>query len=398
METRSSSPRGKPPGGTYSWKTNPTAILGVSGSGEKATVKGDDFGRATVEIEYRTPDGKTKSGTLSGSVAGVRSVNGGATMPRIGLKDENGKDAPPLRVPLDQVPPEGDLLSFPVADEGIATVVNEGENLLIQGLRVGRTTTQAQTQCREKTGPVVNLEVVRCTQETIDKMLEKEQEVLDRFNEKAREAQEIVTEPELKEVEEQIWKHTGNALLKASEVVLTGASLAGHVAHAVHTLEHAVSMVNTGISGWSALQGNAEAMVATAALLNPLTSAMAVEYEVYEAWHEWLGDLAKINSTTDKVNELTQQCERDLEELDYLADRREKICGKGTTDTETLPSTSPSTSTDPPQQPQNAEDQQPAPESPSTAEQPPDSPGETPEPPIIGDPSFRPNPHRAAGS
>ena len=100
-------------------------------------------------------------------------------------------------------------------------------------------------------------------------------------------------------------------------------------------------------------------VLALVTLLNPVTSGMAVEHEIYEAWHEWIGDLAKITSTVDQINSLLQQCERDREELEYLADRREKICGKRKTGAgDDPPAPSPAKSTPPQKQPQTANDPQ----------------------------------------
>jgi len=390
------SAEGKPPGGTYSWRVDPSGFLAVSKENEHAMVIGSSPGRATVEVEYRSTDGKISRGTLAGSVTEIRSVNGGAKIPQIGLRDEEGKEAPPpVRIPVDQVPPEGDLLSFPVADEGVATVLNDGKELLIQGLRIGRTTAQAQTQCREKTGAAIHIEVVRCTKETIDKMMEKEQKVLDRFNEKARKARELVSHPEVKKAADQIWKHGGEAVLKTADVILSGATAAGEASHAVHTLEKIVSVSDAVPTAFNASQGSLEAVMLTGSLLNPATKAMATAYEFTKSWHEWMSDVKKIVSTTDEVQEILAKCERDREELEFLADKRKKICGQGPTDTDNPPATTPSKSTPPKNPEQTADENATAP-----SEQPSDTqpePSEPSEPPIISDPEPPAQPSRGGG-
>jgi|GEM_PF-4608748 len=65
--------KGKPPGGIYSWSANPSAPFNVSGSDENAIVLGEACGRATIEVVYRTPEGKSTRGNLPGSVVEVRS-------------------------------------------------------------------------------------------------------------------------------------------------------------------------------------------------------------------------------------------------------------------------------------------------------------------------------------
>lgn len=385
--------KGKPPGGTYSWRVDPSGILAVSGDDEDAMVTGETPGRATIEVGYRSPDGKISRGTLAGSVAEIRSVNGGAKIPQIGLRDENGKEAPPVRIPVNQVPPEGDLLSFPVADEGIATVRNDGKELLIQGLRIGRTTAQAQTLCREKTGAAIHLDVVRCTKETIDKMMEKEHKVLDRFNKKARKARELVSHPEVKEAADQIWKHGGEAVLKTADVILSGATAAGEASHAVHTLEKIVSVSDAVPTAFNASQGSLEAVMLTGSLLNPVTKAMATAYEFTKSWHEWMSDVKKIVSTTDEVQELLAKCERDREELEFLADKRKKICGQGPTDTDNPPATTTPSKSTPPKHPEQTANENAT----EPSEQPSDTQPEPFEPPIISDPEPPAQPSRGGG-
>ena len=386
--------KGKPPGGVYSWSANPSALFNVSGSDETAIVLGEACGRATVEVVYRTPEGKIARGTLPGSVAEVRSVNGGVAVPQVGLRDENGKEAPPVRIPLDQAPPEGDLLSFPAADAGVATVVNEGPSLLIQGLHVGKTTAQAQTSCHDKTGPVLNLDVVRCTKETIDKMLEKEQKIQDQMTELMQNFQDLLSEPELKEANEKILQHAGNALLKSAEVGFAAAGAVTHLSEAAEVLDKLVSAVNVGTTSWSALQGNSEAILVTAApYLIPVGGAMlALEYELYEAWHELTRDMTKIDSAAREGYELLAQWDRLREEFKYQVDRREKICGKGKKSEGDPPATTPAKPTPPQKQPQTSGDPQPA-----TPTQPSEPQRNLSEPSTIADPEFPTQAPRSGG-
>jgi len=97
-------------------------------------------------------------------------VNNGAAMPPVVLIDENGKEQPPIEVPVVQDPGEGDLINFVVADPGTVTVVNLGSSLLIQGIREGKTTVQAKTLCGDNVGQPFGLEILRCDKKTVDEI------------------------------------------------------------------------------------------------------------------------------------------------------------------------------------------------------------------------------------
>ena len=393
---------GTPSGGTYRFWAEPSSALQVTGQGSTAKLRGTEPGRGTLYVRYTAPNGKTRQASKSATSFLIESINGGQPIPQIGLFDETGKRTAILTVPVSVKPDgAGDLIVYKPADPAVLTAVNQGDSILLQGVREGKTTFQGTTQCGGSTGPMVTTEVVRCTDQTINKMLEKEKRIEDRFKTNLGKAQELTTDPELKKTENEVVKDTADAWLKASEVVLAGASLVGKLDHAAHTLEQAVSMVNTGISGWSALQGNSEAMLATAALLNPLTSTMAVEFEVYHSWHKWIEDLKKIGSTVDQVSDLADQCARDYEELQYQIDRREKICGKGSQATSGSPSTSTTEST-PPKSKARTSDKKPPTQTTSSEAQTSEAQttktdGKTSDTDVIWDPPFEPPQSQSGG-
>jgi hypothetical protein len=172
----------------------------------------------------------------------------------------------------------------------------------------------------------------------------------------------------------------------------------------VHTLEKIVSVSDAVPTAFKASQGSMEAVMLTGALLNPVSKAMATAYEFTKSWHEWMSDVKKIVSTTDEVQELLAKCERDREELEFLADKREKICGQRPTDTDNAPTSTPSKSTPPKKPEQTADEKATAPsEQPSdTQPEPSESsessePSKPSEPPIISDPEPPAQPSRGGG-
>lgn len=317
---------GRPPGGAYKWYGMPVSVLEVTETGPNVTVTPLKAGRALILVEYRPPGGGVAEARVSGSVAEVRAVNGGAALPEIGLKDENGHTPPPVRVPVDQAPPEGDLVSYPVADPAVASVLNEGPSLLIQGVRVGKTTAQAQTACKQKTGPEFAIEVVRCTKETRERQFEKEKEAVKRVLEDAEKAREALEGENLEEAAKKLPEHTADAFAKLSELLLSLTSGAGH--GTAESLEHGLEAAGKLYTAWKMMQGNTEASAILLALINPSTEKVAAKVELYESWKEYLHDLDTILSALDKWNEAMQRMARHQEDLDLLQRRHESICGK----------------------------------------------------------------------
>jgi len=101
----------------------------------------------------------------------VDSYNGGQPIPQVAFYDFDGNRLKGINVPVSIQPSDGaDLLKYVPADPGILTVIGLGNEVMIQGVRQGKTTFQAKTQCGGTTGPVVEVEVVNCDDETKAKL------------------------------------------------------------------------------------------------------------------------------------------------------------------------------------------------------------------------------------
>ena len=216
--------------GTYTWSSNSSSVLSVSGSGDSASVSGKSPGRTEVRVEYETEDGETIEAEKAGSVVELRSV---AAVPQIPLIDENGKELPPIQVSVVQDPPDGDLLTFAVADAGVATVLNLGSVLQIQGIREGTTTAQAQTVCGEKTGPVLNLEVVRCDETTVEKLRAKQRMIKARLDQGRKHMAEVTSNEEFNRADKEGPDEIADAAIKAAELISTTMGVAGGASTAV---------------------------------------------------------------------------------------------------------------------------------------------------------------------
>ncbi len=160
---------GEPGGGTYRFWTEPSDALTIQADGASATLKGASPGRATIFVEYTSPEGVTVQKTKNGACVKVDSYNGGEAIPQIAFYDVAGKRLPGLKnIPVAIQPEDGaDLLKYVPVDPGVISATGIGEEVVVQGIRQGKTSFQATTPCGATTGPVVEVEIVNCDDETI---------------------------------------------------------------------------------------------------------------------------------------------------------------------------------------------------------------------------------------
>ncbi|MFZ0472656.1 MAG: hypothetical protein WAL94_08580, partial [Bacteroidales bacterium] len=165
---------GEPWGGSYRFWAEPSDALTVQSDGASATLKGTSPGRATIFVEYTSPEGATVQKTKNGACVKVDSYNGGEAIPQIAFYDVTGKRLPGIKkIPVAIQPGDGaDLLKYVPADPGVISATGIGEEVIVQGIRQGKTSFQATTPCGATTGPVVEVEVVNCDDETIANLAE----------------------------------------------------------------------------------------------------------------------------------------------------------------------------------------------------------------------------------
>jgi hypothetical protein len=319
---------GTPSGGRYRWTSETPSVLSVSGTESSTDVKAGEPGHATVRVEYEARNGKKTEATLAGSVVTLTSVNGGAAIPTLYLYDAYGNPRPPTEVPTVQDPPDGDLLNFEVADPGVATVMNMGSSLLLQGVREGTTTAQAQTKCGEKTGPVITLTVARCDPEMIAKLHKRYDEIRKKRDESASRVNKAITSKEYIESSDAIRGDVIDVGLQVIDIAAAGASGLSSATKAVHIADKVIA---GGVAGWDVSRSEVEeTLIKTAVIVTiPLGGASLVSN--YEKVHavaklvEHTGVLLDAAETIEREQPIQDGYSKELDQIDKLIEK----CKKG---------------------------------------------------------------------
>lgn len=230
---------GKPEGGTYRFRVEPSGILSVSSGGASATLTGSSPGRGNLYVEYTTPEGKAAEASKTAACVKLNSYNGGAPVPQIALYDIDGKKINAIKeIPVSVDPSDaGELLSYIPADPAILTALNLGENIDLQGIRQGKTTLQAQTSCGGKTGPAVEVEVVNCDDETKAKLEEMMKIAEEGRKEAYEEIARILDSEEFNEAADNIEKSTIELAEKTALTIAASGKNEGGVESAVKIAE-----------------------------------------------------------------------------------------------------------------------------------------------------------------
>ena len=330
--------KAKSEGGKYKWSTDSGSVLSVSGSGSSASVSAKSTGRSVVRVEYETKDGETIEAEKAGSVVELRSV---AAVPQIPLIDENGKELPPIQVSVVQDPSDGDLLTFAVADPGVATVLNLGSVLQIQGIREGTTTAQAQTACGEKTGPVLSLEVVRCDEQTVQKLRDELRMMKSRLDSNLKQRTEITADDEFDRAAREGPDEIKDVAKSTAELISTTMGVAGKVGKAVQVSKGAekadniwslFNTMNTFATGMA--EGDMEkvsdaTLDATIQLLDlTLAGAAKTAYAAGSASRKLARSLGTLCGAADRLKELEDQEKETQRELEDVERRLYKVCGQ----------------------------------------------------------------------
>lgn len=162
---------GRPEGGKFRFWVEPDNLLTVQSDGESsANLSGATPWKGTLYVEYTSPEGKTNQTSQPASFVKIENYNNGQEIPQIALFDIDGKKLSGIiNVPI-SINPEGvtDLVKFVPADPAVLSVVGLGNEVQLQGVRIGTTNLQAKTNCGNPTGPSVDVEVVNCDKETVE--------------------------------------------------------------------------------------------------------------------------------------------------------------------------------------------------------------------------------------
>jgi len=375
--------KGEPAGGTYRFWAEPSSTLGVASQGATAKISGAEPGQATLNVEYTAPDGKKGKASQQATTLRVDSINEGQPIPKIGLFDEDGKKTEATRtVPVSVQPGgAGDLLIYKTANPGMLTVVGQGDEVLLQGLRKGKTTFQATTKCGGPTGPIAEVEVVPCDDEVLAKLAE-EEKIIDETLKQFYENDAKIREGEQFEEAEKIGEATGELLLKTGTLIIGSLAGGAGTSHATHTAAQIVeygTIIHDGMKG-----GDASATAGVMATVNAAKMAVAAivgsAIETHHAATEFGKSLGSMLGVADQL-EANDKLIDQWREKKHDVVRRKKLCREGG---EPAPPVPP----EPPKKPQPPKKDQPpkkgeppTTEPPTPTEPPSEEPGEPPSPP-----------------
>ncbi|RPJ54403.1 MAG: hypothetical protein EHM23_29100, partial [Acidobacteria bacterium] len=319
--------KGEPPGGSYRFWAEPASALGVQAQGATAQITGASPGRATLRVEYSAPGGKTGQNSQSVTCVQLDSVNGGQPVPKIGIYDENGKRTSATKsVPVSVQPADaGDLILYKPADPGILTALGQGSEVVLQGVRIGKTTFQASTKCGGPLGPVTAVEIVACDDEVLA-ALAREEKALQEALQEAQKIEARIREGKQFQDADNIGESTADLLIKTGGLII--GTLAGGRGGPQGI---AADIYGYGSNVRDALKGDAESvttatlqtMVQTSQSKVKATIAGAIE-TLQAAWKFGtdLGALEGVAIQLEEIQRWMDHWHRRMQNLNY----RKKLC------------------------------------------------------------------------
>lgn len=326
---------GKPEGGSYRFWTEPSDALTLQSNGASATLKGASPGRATIFVEYTSPAGATVQKTKNGACVKVDSYNGGEAIPQIAFYDVAGKRLPGIKnVSVAIQPGDGaDLLKYVPTDPGVLSVTGLGEEVVIQGVRQGKTTFQAKTPCGATTGPVVEVEVVNCDDETIAKLAEEARVAGEALKEQLKEMERILSSEDYKEAVGGIIESAAQLAVKTSGLIIGMAGGAPGADQAVRTASEIfgrgsalLDMLRSGSTGEAAKNAANMAIELFGKSVMQVAAGALETYDAAKTFGKNLGVLEGSSEELANVSKWTDHWKRYIDDLV----RRQQLCSRST--------------------------------------------------------------------
>jgi hypothetical protein len=214
---------GKPEGGKFRFWVEPGNLFNVEPDGESsANLTGATPGKGTLYVEYTTPEGKTNQTSQAASCVKIENYNNGQERLQIAFYDVDGKKKNGiLTVPVKAQPANAaEMVKIEPSDPGILSAVGVGSEVTLQGLRVGTTTLQAKTNCGETTGPMVEVEVVNCDDETIARLEQKKKAAIENCVAATKDLQNHAGSKEFEKARDDLVSSTWELLAKTGLTII----------------------------------------------------------------------------------------------------------------------------------------------------------------------------------
>ncbi len=322
----------KPEGGTFRFWAEPSSVLTVETDGSSANITGASPGKGTLFVEYTTPEGKTAQTQAEASCVKIESYNGGQAIPQIALYDINGKKQSGIKtVPVQAQPSDAaELVKFEPADPGILSAVGSGSEVTIQGLHEGKTTLQAKTRCGEETGPEVEVEVVKCDEETKATLERMKEAAMENLVEATEKLKEEANSEKFEEARDELVKSTEELLVKSGLTILGSGKVHGAAETAIEVAEAAESAIDLLGSADSKQFAESAMLTTLKALGSSVTKAAAGAVGVHEAAKKFGDNVGEILKHEDVMEGLDKNYEKAMRDLDRIT-KRQQFC-KGDTE------------------------------------------------------------------
>lgn len=326
---------GKPEGGKFRFWVEPGDLFKVESDGESsANLTGATPGKGTLYVEYTTPEGKTNQKSQAASCVKVENYNNGQEIPQIALYDIDGKKQSGIKsIPVQAQPSNAEeLVDFVPADPSVISAVGRSGAVELTGLHEGKTTLQAKTNCGEKTGPAVEVEVVNCDDETIA-TLERMMKAAQEGQKQAYEAiEKIVGTKEFEEMESKIAESTGNLAVKTAGLIigtLAGGTTAGAGVETAAGIYGKASNVMDILKGGDALSqiSNVSQLIVELGG-KAMQQAIAGSIETLQAANEFGQDLGKMIGANRELQSAMKEAEHWNKIIIDLVGRQ-KLCRRG---------------------------------------------------------------------
>ncbi len=325
---------GKPEGGKFRFWVEPANLMKVDQDGESSAVlTGATPGRGMLYVEYTTKEGKTNRVSQPAYCIKIENYNGGQPIPQIPLYDIDGKKLPGiLKVPVSARPSNiEELVDFVPADKTIMSAAGLPGAVELSGLRKGKTTLQAKTNCGEPAGPAVEVEVVNCNKETVEALERMRKAAVENMQTAADALQKLAADPEFEKAMKDIPGAAQKLVAKAALTIITGGkaptkviSTAGELAEAGAAISELIGSATGAELGGNAFKN------AVGQLGGELVNTLVGVVEVGEAGLEFgekLGKLIGHEGTMKEAMKNFDQADKNFKEVERL----QRIC-KGNTE------------------------------------------------------------------
>ena len=322
---------GSPDGGSYEFRAEPSDLMTVEAQGPTALLTGSRRGRGTLYVRYTSPDGGVAESSEPVSVVALYSYNSDIPVPKIALYDAEGKKtSASVTVPYSAEPDDAnELLDFLTGDPSLLNLTPSDGSLDLQGLKAGKTTIEAQDNCGNIIGPTLEVEVVNCDDETIERLEKMRKAKMDDLHAATRELQTIAGSEDFLKARDDLVAATSDLLLKVGLTIASGGkSSSSGVNTAIQIANDLVGLRDMLSSGSHEEYFINGAKVAVSKIGGATASTLVGLESVAEAAARFYEDIGEVTYHDDMLKNAWDNYEKAAKSLEEVI-RMQQICKEG---------------------------------------------------------------------